>query len=70
MARPTPLKRAIFDAGRTQREVAGAVGLREDQFSRIVNGLHCEPAVQERIASELERSVAALFPPLPESEAA
>lgn len=70
MARPTPLKRAIFDRGLTQRSVAAALDLREDQFSRIVNGLQCEPALQERIAEMLGCAVADLWPALPESEAA
>lgn len=62
MPRPTHLKRAIFESGRTQRAVAAELGLREDQFSRIVNGLRCDEVTQQKIADALGREVADLFP--------
>lgn len=62
MPAPTPLKRAIFESGTTQRAVALHVGIREDHFSRIVNGLRADPEVQARIAAALGRPVAELFP--------
>lgn len=65
MARPTPLKRAIFESGRTQRSVAAAVELDESAFSRIVNGLHCDDRTRNAIARELGRSTDELFPPQP-----
>jgi transcriptional regulator with XRE-family HTH domain len=58
MRKPTPLKRAIFDSGRRQKEVAEAVGLDEATFSRIVNGLH----TNEAIADELGVPASAVFP--------
>lgn len=60
----TNLKRAIFESGQTQRSVAAAVGLREDQLSRIVNGLHCDDATRLKIAAALGRDVSELFPPV------
>lgn len=63
MSTPSALKRAIFDSGRKQREIAAAAGLREDHFSRIVNG-RVNPTDTERaaIASALGRPVADVFP--------
>ena len=63
MPSPTPLKRAIFEAGVTQRSVAVAADIREDLFSRIVNGFQCDEATRERIAAALGRPVADLFAP-------
>lgn len=66
----TPLKRAIFESAWTQRALADAVGLREDQMSRIANGLHCDTATRDAIAEKLERPVAALWPSPAEDVAA
>lgn len=62
MAQPTPLKRAIFDSGRTQRSVAEASGLREDVLSRIVSG-RVNSTDDERIAiaAALDRPVDDVF---------
>ena len=54
--RITPLKRAIFESGMTQRAVAAAAGLSEGQLSRIVNGLHASEAVQHTLAEILQRA--------------
>lgn len=62
MRRPTPLKRAIFESRRTQRDIADAVGITPSHLSRIVNGLHVDDGTQEKIASELGRNVSDLFP--------
>ncbi len=62
MAQPTPLKRAIFESGSTQRAVALQIGVREDHFSRIVNGLRTTIVIEAKIASALGRPVADLFP--------
>ena len=62
MRKPTPLKRAIFESGRSQREIAQAVGIDEGHFSRIVNGLHPTQDLSERIAREIGRQASDLFP--------
>jgi lambda repressor-like predicted transcriptional regulator len=59
----TTLKRVIFESGQTQRTIAAAAGLREDQLSRIVNGLHCDAATQQAIADQLGKTVHELWPP-------
>jgi hypothetical protein len=56
------LRVAIFESGRTQRDIVAAIpGLREDQLSRIVNGLHTDEPTQKAIAHALGRQVAELF---------
>ena len=70
MARPTPLKRAIFDSGRTQRGIAAEAGLDEAMLSRIVNGLHASEATREAIARVLGREIGELWPPVPQERAA
>lgn len=63
MSRPvTPLKLAIAGSGRTQRELADALGLSEAHFSRIVNGLHASKATRQDIADELGQTVDHLWP--------
>jgi lambda repressor-like predicted transcriptional regulator len=62
---PTPttaLKRVLLAEGRKQSWLAGQAGIREDQLSRIVNGLHCDPSTREAIAKALGRSVDELWP--------
>lgn len=57
-ARRTPLKRAIFEAGVAQRDLAEAVGLHESQLSRLVNdlpGVRITAEIREAIATELTR---------------
>ncbi len=62
MSPPTPLKRAIFEAGRTQADLALAVGIDQTHLSRIVNGLRANPDTQARIADELDVPVSSLWP--------
>lgn len=58
----TPLKLAIVASGRSQREVAKAVGISEQQLSLIVNGLHADERTQKALARELRQTRADLFP--------
>ena len=58
----TPLKRAIFESGRTQRSIADQVPMSESAFSRIVNGLHTDELTQHKIAAALGLPVEAVFP--------
>ena len=58
----TPLKRAIFESGRTQRSIAADVGMSESAFSRIVNGLHTDDATQAKIADALGLPEEQVFP--------
>lgn len=62
MSTPTPLKRAIFESQRTQREIAAALGMDAGHLSRIVNGLRVSASVQAKIAAVLGRPVDELFP--------
>lgn len=64
MRKPTPLKRAIFDSGRTQKDVATELGIDEGHFSRIVNGLHAPDATRQAIADALDVEVSELWPEL------
>lgn len=66
----TPLKRAIFESQRVQRDIAAEIGIDEAHLSRIVNGLHCNDATRLRIAAALGRDVSELFPPVVRSEVA
>lgn len=70
MPRPvTALKVAIVASGRTQREVAEAIGIDETRMSRIVNGEHADDTLREAIATTLGRTTDDLFPaPTAESE--
>lgn len=58
---PTPLKRAFFESGRTQREVAAEIGKDPADLSRIVNGMHCDDVTQQKIADALGMKKEALF---------
>lgn len=58
---PTPLRFAIVQSGRTQRDIAEEVGLHESRLSLIVNGLHADDATQAKIAKALRRDIAELF---------
>lgn len=61
MRTPTPLKRAIFESQRTQREIAREVGIDPGHLSRIVNGLHCSDGTRQKIATALGRRVDEVF---------
>lgn len=69
MAQPTPLKRAIFESGKRQKDIAAEVGLDEASMSRIVNGLHAGDATRQKIADALDTSVDALWPDVAEQAA-
>jgi plasmid maintenance system antidote protein VapI len=58
---PTPLRLAIVLSGRTQRDIAGVLGMHESRLSLIVNGEPCDAQTQSRIAAALCRDVADLF---------
>lgn len=62
MPKPTPLKRAFFESGRRQKDVAAAIGVDEATLSRIVNGLHTSEGMRAKIADALGRTVEELFP--------
>jgi lambda repressor-like predicted transcriptional regulator len=58
----TPLKRAIFESGRTQKSIAEEAGLSESAFSRFVYGLHAPDDTKRAIADALSRRVSELWP--------
>lgn len=59
----TPLRLAIVESGRTQREIADEVGLSESRLSLIVNGRrHCDDRMREKIAAALGRKISELWP--------
>ncbi len=59
----TPLKSILLAEGRKQSWLAERVGIDQATLSRIVNrGLHCDQAMQARIADALGRPVADCFP--------
>jgi transcriptional regulator with XRE-family HTH domain len=58
----TPLRRAIFEAGLQQKDIAAAVGISTPYLSQIVNGLHCDDAIQARIAEAVGGTISELFP--------
>ncbi|MDO8209277.1 helix-turn-helix domain-containing protein [Conexibacter sp. CPCC 206217] len=62
MTNVTPLKLAIVASGRSQRDVAAAVGISEFKLSRIVNR-RAQPDTSTRaaLARELGRAPAVLF---------
>lgn len=65
----TPLKIAIVQTGRPQKDIAAAVGARlgwapasaESKLSRIVNGLHADDGTREVIAQEVGVDPATLW---------
>jgi transcriptional regulator with XRE-family HTH domain len=59
----TPLRRAIFERGLTQRALADLVDIDEADMSRIVNGLHPSQDRKQRIANALRWQVDELWPP-------
>lgn len=60
--RPTPLKRAIFESGVLQKDLADKIGIDKGHMSRIVNGLHPTDATRRKIARALNRSERDLWP--------
>lgn len=63
MNRPTALKLAIVNDGRTQRVIAAEAGIQEATLSRIVRGLHADEATREAIARVLGLHADVVFPP-------
>lgn len=64
---PTQLRIAIAASGRTQREIAAAVGLSEKDMSLIVNGHQAgDDATRSKLAGELGTTTSVLFPSSPE----
>lgn len=63
MALNSALKLAIFTSKKTQRAIAGRIGMREDRLSLIVRG-HERATDTERkaLAKALKRPVHELFP--------
>lgn len=66
----TPLKIAIVQSGRPQREIAAEAGMHESHLSRIVNGLHADDATWERLARVLGRRIGDIQPSNTAREAA
>lgn len=66
--RATPLKLAIVASGSFQKDIAAELGLDPAQFSRIVNGLHCDGETRQRIANALGRRVSELWPELHDAQ--
>lgn len=56
MPKPTPLKRAIFDSGMRQKDIAARAGIDEATMSRIVNGLHTSDANWRKLAKTLGKT--------------
>jgi len=62
MPTANPIKVAIAELGRTQREIAAEVGIDEFQLSRIVNRRrHASDDLKARLAQVLRRKVEDLF---------
>lgn len=62
MTSVTPLKLAIVASGRSQRDVANAVGISEFKLSRIVNRrATADEATRRALARELGQPAATLF---------
>jgi hypothetical protein len=67
---PTPLARAIFDSGQSQRAIAKKAAIEESKFSKFVNGWReASDDEKKRIARVLRRTVADLFPANEEAKA-
>lgn len=61
MAR-TPLQMAIFEDGRSQRDIAAAAGIGETYLSKIVNGHPVGDGTAASLADTLGRTVDELWP--------
>lgn len=60
---PTPLRIAVAGSGRTQRDIAQAVGLNDKDMSLLVNGRRPgDDDTRSAIAKELGRTVEDLWP--------
>jgi transcriptional regulator with XRE-family HTH domain len=71
MPSSTPLKRILQAEGRKQSWLAAEVGVDQPTLSRIVSwGTHPDASIREAIATALGRTVAEVFPPAPDREAA
>lgn len=68
--KPTPLRLAIVQSGRTQRQIADQANLAETRLSQIVNG-HWNPddATRKAIADALHTTEAELWPAATEAAA-
>lgn len=62
MQRPTLLKLAIVQSGRTARDIADTAGIHETTLSKYVNGWHGHEGTREKIARALSVPVTDLFP--------
>jgi len=56
------LRRAIWESGRTQRDIAAEAGISESRLSLIVNGLHADEGTRSRLSAVLGRNTIDLFP--------
>jgi transcriptional regulator with XRE-family HTH domain len=60
---PTPLRLAIVQTGRTQREIADEIGLSESRLSQIVNGhWNADEDTRDQIAAAVGRTRDELWP--------
>lgn len=63
MGGPTALKRAIFDSGETQRDLARRLGIDETVLSKFVTGDRTpSDATRQSIADALDVEVSELWP--------
>lgn len=70
MSRISPLRRAIFEDGRSQKAIAEAAGIHPVTLSRIVGGASCDEATRDKVAHALGTSVHDLWPDLETRRAA
>ena len=58
----TELERAVFESGRTRREIAQACGINPSYFSQMLKGKHAPKITMAlRLAHELNADPAKLF---------
>lgn len=62
MKRPTLLKLAIVQSGRTARDVAESARISESTLSKYANGWHGNEVTRQKIARALGRTTDELFP--------
>lgn len=62
MKKPTPLKLAIVQSGRPQKDIAAELGLQEATLSRYVHGLFVPIDRRSAIAAAVECTPAELWP--------
>lgn len=58
----TPLRRAVFEDGRSQKEIAAAAGIHPVTLSRVLGGASCDDATRAAIAHALDVPEADLWP--------